>query len=155
MRGGDPFPFPRSDLRLHVFKESHHRSIRQGMRPRGTRTRLGSVLAAAMLASRLWRPRRRTALQSPEPRTVPAEGPGSPLREGNRLVVEVRFDHGALAALDELRAAGSRVLGASRRYQTVTVAVRPRRLRGLTALDGVEAASARPDPAHASAPAAR
>ena len=68
--------------------------------------------------------------RTPNRAAVPAEGPGSLLREGNRLVAEVRFDRGALAALDELRAAGARVLDASRRYQTVTVAVRPGRLRG-------------------------
>jgi hypothetical protein len=62
------------------------------------------------------------------------------------MVAEVRFDHGALASLDELRDAGSRVLDASRRYQTVTVAVPPARLRGLTGLDGVEAAAPVPTP---------
>jgi hypothetical protein len=115
------------------------------MRAGGTRTRLGTALATAALALACAASPAQ-ALQDPEPRTVPAEGPGSPLREGNRLVVEVRFDRGALAAVDELRAAGSRVLDASRRYQTVTVAVRPGRLRELTALDGVEAARPVPTP---------
>ena len=62
-----------------------------------------------------------------KPRSVPAEGPGSPLREGNRVLAEVRFDHGAARRRRRLRAAGAKVLDASRRYQTVTVAVRPGR----------------------------
>lgn len=115
------------------------------MRHAGRWTRLPTALAAATLALACAGPSA-LALENPEPRTVPAEGPGSPLREGNRLIVEVRFERGALAALDELRAAGSRVLDASRRYQTVTVAVRPSRLRGLASLDGVEAARPVPTP---------
>ena len=54
------------------------------------------------------------AMLHPEPRSVPAHGPGSPLREGNRVLAEVRFEHGALAAVDELRSAGARILDASR-----------------------------------------
>jgi hypothetical protein len=63
-----------------------------------------------------------------------AEGPGSLLREGNRVLVEVRFDRGAAAAVDDLRSAGAKIVNVSSRYQTVTVAARPGQL---TALSGV------------------
>jgi subtilisin family serine protease len=62
---------------------------------------------------------------------VAVDGPGSLVREGNRVLVEVRFNQGAIARLDALRAAGGRILSASRRYQTVTVAVQPAALHGL------------------------
>ena len=110
-----------------------------------TRTRLGAALAAAMLALACAAVPA-LALESPEPRSVRAEGPGSPLMEGNRLVTEVRFDHGAVAALEDLRAAGFEVLDVSRRYQTVTVAVPPGRRGALAALDGVDSATPVPTP---------
>ncbi len=69
---------------------------------------------------------------------VAASGPGSLLRDDGRVLVDVRFDGGAIAALDELRAAGAVVLAPSRRYQTVSVAVAPGRLRHLAAVPGVE-----------------
>jgi hypothetical protein len=110
------------------------------MTPASTRLRLGAAFATATLALACALASPAFALQNPEPRSVPADGPGSPLRVGNRVVAEVRFDRGALASLDRLRAAGARVLGASRRYQTATVAARPGRLDALDALDGVESA---------------
>jgi subtilisin family serine protease len=71
--------------------------------------------------------------------SLASHGPGSLLREGSRLVVDVRFDHGAVAAIGELEAAGAEVVNASRRYQTVTVAVLPADLRKLATVTGVEA----------------
>lgn len=68
-------------------------------------------------------------------------GPGSLLREGNRVVVEVRFDRGAVAAVDDLRAAGAKIVDVSARYQTVTVTVSPTELRALSATPGVRAAT--------------
>ena len=68
-------------------------------------------------------------------------GPGSLLREGNRIVVEVRFERGAAAAVDDLRAAGAKVLGVSPRYQTVTIAAKPAELRRLSQVPGARAAS--------------
>ncbi len=59
------------------------------------------------------------------------EGPGSPLRDGNRALVDVRFNHGAASSLDELRAAGAQIVHVSRRYQTVTVAAKPAELAEL------------------------
>jgi subtilisin family serine protease len=64
-------------------------------------------------------------------------GPGSLLRDGNRVLVRARFDEGAIARLRALRAAGARVVSASRRYQTVTVAVAPVMLRSLAGVPGV------------------
>jgi hypothetical protein len=71
---------------------------------------------------------------------VPAEGPGSLLREGNRVLVEVRFGHGAAAAVEDLRAAGAEVVNVSRRYQTVTVAAKPDELTQLPGVPRVAAA---------------
>ncbi len=47
------------------------------------------------------------------------------LRDGNRVLAYARFDHGAAAGLDALRAAGAEIVDTSRRYQTVTVAAKP------------------------------
>jgi hypothetical protein len=64
-------------------------------------------------------------------------GPGSLLRQGGRVLVRVRFDHGAIASRDAVRAAGGRVLDASRRYQSATVAVAPADLRALAGVSDV------------------
>jgi len=69
---------------------------------------------------------------------VAAEGPGSLIREGGRVVVEVRFGSGTLARLGGLRAAGGRVLAASRRLQTATVSIAPAALHELAAVGGVD-----------------
>lgn len=61
-------------------------------------------------------------------------GPGSLLRDGNRVLVDVRFDRGAAAGLDALRAAGAEIIHLSRRYQTVTVAAKPADLPELGAV---------------------
>jgi Subtilase family len=64
-------------------------------------------------------------------------GPGSLLRRGNRVLVDVRFDHGAAAGVVGLRAAGAQVVNVSRRYQTVTVAAKPAGLRALAGVANV------------------
>lgn len=66
-----------------------------------------------------------------------SRGPGSLLRRGNRVLVYVRFDRGAVAATDDLRAAGAETVDASRRYQVDTVAAEPAQLPGLAAVPGV------------------
>lgn len=66
-----------------------------------------------------------------------AQGPGSLLRRGNRVLVYVRFDHGALAAAADLRAAGAETIDASRRYQVDTVAAEPAQLHEIAAVPGV------------------
>lgn len=65
------------------------------------------------------------------------EGPGGLLRQGKRVIVYVRFDRGAAASADALRAAGGDVVDVSRRYQTVTVAAKPARLASLGRIPGV------------------
>ncbi len=65
------------------------------------------------------------------------EGPASLVRRGGRVLVYVRFAQGALAARDELNAAGAQIVDASGRYQTVTAAVTPSRLHAVAQLRGV------------------
>jgi subtilase family protein len=64
--------------------------------------------------------------------------PGGLARQGRRVLVNVRFDSGALAARDELQDAGAKTLEASRRYQTITAAVTPARLHAIAKVPGVE-----------------
>lgn len=66
-------------------------------------------------------------------------GPGSLQRLGPEVLVNVRFEAGAIARLGALEAAGARVVDASRRYQTVAVAVAPEELRKLARTPGVAA----------------
>lgn len=73
---------------------------------------------------------------------VVASGPGSLLRVGDRVIVEARFDHGAIASRDEVHAAGAQVLDASRRNQTAALALDPAKLRDVAAVPTV--ASLRP-----------
>ncbi|MFN8217587.1 MAG: S8 family serine peptidase [Solirubrobacterales bacterium] len=73
---------------------------------------------------------------------IAASGPGSLLRAGGRLLVEARFDHGALASRGALLAAGGQVLHASRAGQSATVAVPAADLAGIAAVPTV--ASVRP-----------
>ncbi len=68
------------------------------------------------------------------------EGPGSLMRDGNRVLVEVRFDQGAAAGVEDLRQAGAEVVNVSRQYQTVTVAAKPDELRELNGVPGVRGA---------------
>jgi hypothetical protein len=70
--------------------------------------------------------------------SVAPSGPGSLLREGDRVLVNVRFERGAAASLEALRAAGGRIVTASRRYQTVTVAAAPASLRAVAAVPRVQ-----------------
>ena len=110
----------------------------------------GALAPAAALAA-LARPSdgalspRLAELAKPALRTAPpakqaqalslaAEGPGSLVRDGNRVLVEVRFDHGAAAGAADLRRAGAQVVNVSRQYQTVTVAARPDELAGVAAI---------------------
>jgi len=71
----------------------------------------------------------------------PVSGPGSLLRRGNRVVVRLRFDHGALAARDDIAAAGGRVIDASRTYQSATAAIPPGDLTDLAGVPGLASAS--------------
>ena len=62
---------------------------------------------------------------------LPAEGPGSLIREGERVVVEAHFEGGALSQVEALEAAGAEVLTTSAEYQTVVVSVEPEDLQTL------------------------
>ncbi|MDX6605119.1 MAG: hypothetical protein QOF23_1628, partial [Solirubrobacterales bacterium] len=73
---------------------------------------------------------------------VPTAGPGSLQREGERVLVRVRFDRGAISRLPALSDAGGLVQTASRRYQTATVSALPSQLRVLAEVPGVVAVSA-------------
>lgn len=64
-------------------------------------------------------------------------GPGSLMRRGRRVLVYVRFDHGAVASLPDLRATGGQVVDSSRRYQTVTVAAQPAQLHAIAMVANV------------------
>jgi len=64
-------------------------------------------------------------------------GPGSLLRDGDRVLVDVRFDAGAAESVVALRRAGAEIVHASDRYETVTVAARPADLPGIGGLAGV------------------
>ena len=68
---------------------------------------------------------------------LPSQGAGSLMHDGDRLIVEVRFDHGATASLDALRETGAEIINVSSRYQTVTVAATTAELRPIGALPGV------------------
>ena len=72
--------------------------------------------------------------------SLAAEGPGSLVRDGNRVLVEVRFDQGAAAGAEDLREAGAEVINVSPRYQTVTVAAKPGELRALNGVPRVAGA---------------
>jgi hypothetical protein len=72
---------------------------------------------------------------------LPRAGPGSLLRDGGRVLAEVRFEAGAVARVEDLRAAGAAIVGVSRRYQTVTVEAAPADLRGIAAVPQVVEAS--------------
>jgi hypothetical protein len=70
---------------------------------------------------------------------VAANGPGSLVQEQGGVLVTVRFAGGLAARLDELRAAGARIVSSSRERQTVTLAVAPDRLAAIAAVPGVRA----------------
>nr|MBA3866732.1 S8 family serine peptidase [Solirubrobacterales bacterium] len=96
---------------------------------------LSPVLAElAKPAVRSKSPARQAAILS-----VAAEGPGGLLRQGGRVLVEVRFPQGAASSLASLREAGARIVAISRRYQTITAAVLPASLRALAGVAGVSA----------------
>ena len=77
---------------------------------------------------------------------LPAAGPGSLIRDGHRVLVDIRFDAAPLARLDALRSAEASVVAASRRYQTVTAAVPPGALRQIAAVPDIGSVTAVPAP---------
>jgi hypothetical protein len=71
---------------------------------------------------------------------APARGPGSLVRDGERVLVTARFARGAIAAFEQLRDAGARVVDADAPTQTLTLAVSPEDLPALAAVPGLEGA---------------
>jgi hypothetical protein len=70
---------------------------------------------------------------------LPGEGPGRLVREGGRAIVEARFEAGAAAAVEAVKATGAKVLNVSRRYQTLVLSAAPADLHALAAVPGVAA----------------
>ena len=67
-----------------------------------------------------------------------AEGPGSLLRKGERVLPACASITAPSSALDDLRSAGAETVDSSGRYQTVTVAAKPAQLRRSPSVPGVE-----------------
>ena len=97
----------------------------------------GSSLSPRL--AELARPAVRSASRSAQAAqlSLVSSGPGSLLRDGNRVVVEVHFADGAAIDPEALRAAGAEVLHVSARYRAATAAIRPADLRALGGLPGV------------------
>jgi hypothetical protein len=68
---------------------------------------------------------------------LPTEGVGTLVRDGNRVVVEARFEAGAAAAVEAVKAIGARVITVSSRYQTLVLSIAPADLHALAAVPGV------------------
>jgi hypothetical protein len=68
---------------------------------------------------------------------IAASGPGSVIREAGRVLVDARFEAGAIASLPALRQAGADVVASSQRYQEVTASVPFAELKGLAAVPGL------------------
>src|SRR6201994_3045665 len=77
---------------------------------------------------------------------VPAEGPGSLSREGERVVVEAHFEDGALQRLPALGEDGAEILPASRQYQTVALSVEPADLEAVAEVPGIAVVAASRQP---------
>jgi Subtilase family len=77
---------------------------------------------------------------------LPPTGPGSLIREGGKVLVNVGFESGALGRLGAIEDVGAEIAAASSRYQTVTAAVAPADLRSLAAVPGVDSVTANPAP---------
>src|SRR4051812_46994741 len=84
-------------------------------------------------------PRLRDASPAEQARALdlPTSGPGSLVRDGDRVGVEILFGNGAGAAADALKAAGAHIDFVSRRYQSVTASVDPAKLHAVSDVPGV------------------
>ncbi len=71
--------------------------------------------------------------------SVARQGPGSLLRQGGRVVIQVRLRGDVSKGAEALRAAGFEAIGVSDRYGTVTAAARPAELPRLGSIAGVRA----------------
>jgi len=73
---------------------------------------------------------------------IARSGPGSLLREGNRVLVNVRFEGRAIAGLGVLRAIGAVPISSSEALQTATAAIDPAKLNQLAGAPGVASVTA-------------
>jgi hypothetical protein len=99
-------------------------------------------LAPGIAAAAEALPQPETAAESalvPDLSTLPAEGPGSVVTEGEDVVVEAHFEDGVASHVAELEEAGATVLETSTRYQTVALSVAPEDLEALAEVPGLEA----------------
>ncbi|HEU5253972.1 MAG TPA: S8 family serine peptidase [Solirubrobacterales bacterium] len=71
---------------------------------------------------------------------IPADGPGSLVREGDRVLVTARFERGVVSALPRLQETGAEVVSASRRTQTVTLSADPTLLPAIASVPGLRSA---------------
>jgi len=74
------------------------------------------------------------------PPGLPSNGPGSVVREGDRVLVTARFERGAISAFPRLRQAGARIVSASRETQTVTLSAEPALLSEVASVPGLKSA---------------
>jgi len=70
---------------------------------------------------------------------LPADGPGSLVRDGGRVLVTARLTRGVAAAFAGLRGAGARIVSASAGTRTATLSVAPSRLPEVAAVPGISA----------------
>jgi hypothetical protein len=70
---------------------------------------------------------------------IAAEGPGSLIGEDGEVLVEARFESGAIASLPALRQIGGDVTAASQRYQLATVSIAAADLQRLATVPGIAA----------------
>lgn len=70
--------------------------------------------------------------------SLPADGLGSLLRDGNRLIVNARVSSTSAEVLAGIRASGAEIVSVNRRYGTIDLAVIPQDLRALADAKGVE-----------------
>jgi hypothetical protein len=96
--------------------------------------RLGEISSPALRSA--------TPGEQAEAVDLPRRGAGSLVRtRAGAVLVEIRMAGHAAAQVDELRAAGARIVNVSEHYDVVTAAVDPRELRAVAGVRGVEVAT--------------
>ncbi|HYG96856.1 MAG TPA: S8 family serine peptidase [Solirubrobacterales bacterium] len=70
---------------------------------------------------------------------LPSSGPGSLVQERGEVLVTARFGRGAIAAFEQLRSAGARIVSADGQIQTLTLAAAPQDLPAIAAVPDLEA----------------
>jgi Bacterial Ig domain/Subtilase family len=105
----------------------------------------GSKLSSVLVT--LAQPDTGTASKTERARlSLPAAGPGSLVRQGADVVVDVRARTTSPGQVDALGSAGARVLHVAADLRTVTVAVAPAELKALASVPGVENVSPELEP---------